>query len=216
MFRAFGERPAQTTYKVAQIGALSTGLYLANYYGNPEAWASISERDKEANFNIPLGLDFKDKSGNKRHLFIKIAKDQGQRFFCTIFDGMMAKFLGHPVDGHQIWMGLKDAFPIMPTQAMPPTLDALMGYTLNKDFWTNEDIWRGPETKEFKRMEYIPGFTHPALIEAGKYTGLSPTRLGYMLQQYFTQGNIFSSLTGEGMRAVMGKLPEHYKDRTKE
>ena len=216
VFRAFGERPAQTTYKVAQIGTLSTGLYLANYYGNPEAWAAISERDKEANFIIPLGLDFRDKSGNKKHMFIKIAKDQGQRFFCTMFDGLMAKYLGHPVDGQQIWMGLKDAFPIMPTQSLPPTLDAIMGYTLNKDFWSNEEIWKGPATEKFKRMEYIPGFTHPALIEAGKYTGLSPTRLGYMLQQYFTSGNIFSSLTGEGIRAIMGKIPEHYKDRTKE
>lgn len=218
VFRAFADRPAQTTYKVAQIGTLSTGLYLANYYGNPEAWASISERDKEANFIIPLGIDFKDKSGNTKHMFIKIAKDQGQRFFCTLFDGLMAKYLGHPVDGQQIWMSLHDAFPAMPTQSMPPTFDALFGYILNKDFWTKEDIWKGIETKtpKFKRDEYIPGFTHPALIEAGKYTGLSPTRLGYMLQQYFTSGNIFSSLTGEGIRAVMGKLPEHYRDRTKE
>lgn len=216
VFRAFGERPAQTTYKVAQIGALSTGLYLANYYGNPEAMAAISERDKESNFIITTPLKFKDKSGNDKHLFFKVAKDQGQRFFCTLFDGLMAKSLGHPVDGHQIWMGLQDAFPIMPTQSLPPTFDALMGYALNKDFWSNEDIWRGPETEKFKRMEYIPGFTHPALIEAGKYTGLSPTRLGYMLSQYFTSGNIYTSVVGEGLRAIMGKLPEEHQDRVQE
>ena len=218
IFRAFAERPAQTTFKVAQIGTLSTGLYLANKYSNPECWNSISERDKEANFIITTPLKYKDKSGNDKHLFFKVAKDQGQRFFCTLFDGMMAKYLGDPVDGHQIWMGLQDALPIMPTQNMPPTFDALLGYVLNKDFWTKEDIWRGVETKtpKYKRNEYVPGFTHPALIEAGKYTGLSPTRLGYMLQQYFTSGNIYTSLTGEGIRAIMGQLPEHYKDRTQE
>jgi hypothetical protein len=130
VFRAFADRPAQTTWKVAQIGALSTGLYLANKYSNPDCWNSISERDKEANFCITTPLSFTDKSGNKRHLFFKIAKDQGQRFFCTLFDGLMAKYLGDPVDGHQIWMGLQDALPIMPTQNMPPTFDALFGYVL--------------------------------------------------------------------------------------
>lgn len=216
VFRAAAERPAQTTYKVAQIGTLSTGLYLANKYSNPECWNSISERDKEANFIITTPLNFTDKSGNKRHLFFKIAKDQGQRFFCTLFDGMMAKYLGDPVDGQQIWMGLQDALPIMPTQNMPPTFDALFGYVLNRDFWTKEDIWRGPETEKFKRMEYVPGYTHPALIEAGKYTGLSPTRLGYMLSQYFTSGNIYTSVVGEGTRAIMGKIPEQYQDRVQE
>lgn len=216
VFRAFGERPAQTTWKVAQIGTLSTGLYLANKYSNPECWNSVSERDKEANFIITTPLKFKDKSGNEKHLFFKVAKDQGQRFFCTLFDGLMAKSLGDPVDGHQIWMGLQDAFPIMPTQSLPPTFDALLGYTLNKDFWSNEDIWRGPETEKFKRMEYVPGFTHPALIEAGKHTGLSPTRLGYALQQYFTHGNIYTSVVGEGTRVIMGKIPEQYQDRVQE
>ena len=216
IFRAVAERPAQTTYKVAQIGTLSTGLYLANKYSNPECWNSVSDRDKEANFIITTPLKFRDKSGNEKHLFFKVAKDQGQRFFCTLFDGLMAKYLGDPVDGHQIWMGLQDALPIMPTQNLPPTLDALLGYTLNKDFWTKEEIWRGPETEKYKRMEYVPGFTHPALIEAGKYTGLSPTRLGYMLQQYFTYGNIYTSVVGEGTRAIMGKIPEQYQDRVQE
>ncbi|KKK54460.1 hypothetical protein LCGC14_3084520, partial [marine sediment metagenome] len=134
----------------------------------------------------------------------------------TLFDGLMAKFLGDPVDGQQIWMGLQDAFPIMPTQSLPPAFDALLGYALNKDFWSGEDIWRGPETEKFKRMEYVPGYTHPALIEAGKYTGWSPTRLGYALQQYFTHGNIYTSVVGEGLRAIMGKLPEQYQDRVQE
>jgi len=218
IFRAFADRPAQTTYKVAQIGALSTGLYLANYYGNPEALKSISQRDQANNFCIPIGLDFKDKSGNKRHLFIKLAKDQGQRFFCTLFDGLMKKALGHPVDGSQVYMSLADAFPIIPTQNIPPTMDALLGYALNKDFWTREDIWRGPATGEMspeRRNEYNK-YTHPALIEIGKYTGASPERLNYALQQYFTYGNIYTSITGEGIRALMGKLPEEHRDKTKE
>jgi hypothetical protein len=218
IFRAFADRPAQTTYKVAQIGALSTGLYLANYYGNPEALKATSQRDQVNNFCIPIGLDFKDKDGNKRHLIIKIAKDQGQRFFCTLFDGLMKKALGHPVDGSQVYMSLADAFPIIPTQNIPPTMDALLGYALNKDFWTKEDIWRGPATGEMspeRRKEYNK-YTHPLLIEIGKYTGASPERLNYALQQYFTYGNIYTSITGEGIRALMGKLPEEHRDRTKE
>jgi len=130
----------------------------------------------------------------------------------------MKKALGHPVDGQQIYMSLADALPIIPTQNIPPTVDALLGYTLNKDFWTREDIWRGPATGEMspeRRKEYNK-YTHPALIEVGKITGWSPERLNYVLQQYFTYGNIYTSITGEGIRALMGKLPEEYRDRTKE
>ena len=52
VFRAAARNPKLFTYKVAQIGTLATGLYLANKHINPEAWEQISDRDKVSNWII--------------------------------------------------------------------------------------------------------------------------------------------------------------------
>jgi len=126
---------------------------------------------------------------------------------------MMAKAIGDPVDSEQVIMALQEAAPIIPTQTLPPSLDAVVGYALNKDLWRREDIWRGPQIKP---SEEWTDYTHPAFIKAGQITGASPERLKYMLQQYFTYGNIYTDVTGAGLRLMLGQMPEEYQDKIKE
>ena len=55
-----------------------------------------------------------------------------------------------------------------------PTLSALWGYMHNKDFWRNEDIWKGDPnvSPKFERYNETP----QAWVSFGEKTGLSPVR----------------------------------------
>lgn len=211
IFRALADRPVDTLWKFAQIGTMATGLYLANKHSNPECYDSVTDREKVNNFIITTPFKITDKSGNKRHFYLKIAKDQGQRIVCTLFENLMKKLLGEEVDPDQFPMALQDFLPIVPEQNIPPTLDALMGYVANKDFWTKEDIWK--KEKRTPREEFTI-YTHPALVGAGKITTLSPERLSYALSQVFTRGNIYTSLVSGGLSAIMNEMPEADKRKT--
>ena len=211
MFRAAKEKPAEFVYKIAEVGTLATGIYLANRYGNPECWDSISPYDKANNFIITTPLSYTDDEGNKRHLYFKIAKDQSQKLACTIFENMMAKYLGEDIDVDEVTLAAKQLIAIVPTEALPPTMDAILGYASNIDFWRNDEIWKRGEIES--AQEYTQ-YTHPAFVKIGEITGMSPERTRYALQQYFTYGNIYTSLTGGGLRLIMDKLPEDTKDQT--
>lgn len=213
IFRALADRPVQTLWKFANIGALATGLYLANKYMNPKALEQVSDRDKVNNFIITTPFSFTDKNGNERYLYFKIAKDQGQRVIATLFESLMGKALGEPVNGDQVAQSIQEFLPIIPSQNIPPSLDAMLGYFANKDFWTNQEIWRGD--KITPREEYTD-YTHPAFVKAGKVTGLSPERLSYSLSQFFTRGNIYTSLVGGGLTLVMKDQPKDIKRQTTE
>jgi len=211
IFRAAKEHPATFTYKAAEIGVLSTGIYLANKYGNPECWESVSDYDKANYFIVTTPLSYIDEEGNKRYLYFRVAKDQGQKIICTMFENLMAKSLGEDIDVEQVSQAAKEFIPLSPTERIPPMMDAMIGYLSNKDFWRNEDIWKGPQVEP--KEEYRPT-THPAYVKVGEMTGWSPERMRYALEQFFTSGNIYTSATGFGLRQIMDKLPEDVKDTT--
>lgn len=209
IFRSAKEKPLSFMYKTSQLGALSTGLYLANRFNNPECLESISDRDKVNNFIITTPLSYKDKEGNKRHLYFKVAKDQSQRIVSTIYENLMAKYLGEEINIDQVTQAAQDFIPIIPTQVVPPTFDAIMGYYANKDFWRNEDIWK--RQKVTSKEEYT-AYTPLIYIKAGEMTGLSPERTKYALQQYFTYGNIYTSVVGGGLNLLLKDVPKDKKE----
>lgn len=207
--RAIGRAPGKTAYKIGQIITLAAGLYLANNKINKECYDSIGSKDKEMNFIITTPFSLKDKRENKRYLFFKIAKDQGQRIFCSLTENMLNKLTGKPVNVDEITGSAQDAIQILPLTSLPPTISAILGYTANKDWWLNEDIWKGPKVKPGEEKTI---YTHPALEKAGK-VGLSPERLDYALKQIFTRGNIYTSIVSGGAGFLVNGLPE--KDKGK-
>lgn len=211
IFRAAKERPGTFVYKMAEIGTLATGLYLANKQSNPECWESVSDHDKANYFIITTPLSYQDEEGNTRHLYFRIAKDQGQKLTCTLFENMMAKYLGEDIDVDQITKAAQELITITPNGVIPPILDATLGYFANVDFWRNDEIWKRGDIEP--AQEYTQ-FTHPAFVKLGELTGLSPERTRYALTQYFTYGNIYTSATGGGLRLIMDKLPEDVKEQT--
>ncbi len=213
LFKAGAKNPKIFAYKTAQIGTLATSLYLANSNLNREAWESIHPREKVNNWIITTPFSYKDKNGDERYIYFKIAKDQGQRVFATMFESLMAKYMGEEVDVDQIIQSIEDAIPIMPETVIPPSLDAMLGYSMNKDFWRNQDIWRGPQV--LPREEWSL-YTHPAFIKFGDITGMSPERTRYALSQYFTSGNIYTSMAGYGWKQIFDEMPEAEKHKVTE
>jgi len=210
IFRAAKEKPALFAYKMAEIGTLATGLYLANRYSNPECWESISDHDKANYFIVTTPLSYNDEEGNKRHLYFRVAKDQGQRLTCTLFENLMAKYLGDEISVDQVTTAAQQFISIGPTD-LPPSIDAFLGYASNEDFWRREDVWKGPKVEA---KEEYRAYTHPAFVEWGELTGMSPERTRHALEQVFTGGNIYTSLVGGGLRQIMDPLPEDVKEET--
>lgn len=209
--RAGKENPKELAFKVAQLGVLSYGLYLANRLINEDAWDAIPAREKVNNFIITTPLSFTDEQGNTRYLYVAIAKDQAQRVFSSVFEAMAAKAIGDPVDGDQVAQAVGDFFPLMPGDFLPPTMSAWLGYAANKDFWRNEDIWKGPPIAA--REEYTR-YTHPSLIEAGELTGMSPERMGHAIRQVFTYGNIYTTAVGAGTRVLFEAVDPSVREQT--
>jgi hypothetical protein len=208
MGRAAVTNPKLFSVKVAQVGGLATMLYLANRLINEDAWEEIPDRDKVNNWIITTPYSYFDKTGTKRYIYFKIAKDQGQRVFSAIFEGIAAKSVGDEVNTDQISMAVKDFIPFSPTN-LPPTVDAILSYSANKDFWFNEDIWRGPEVRP---EEEYTRYTPEVYKKIGAATGLSPERLKNSLQQLFTYGNIWTSLVGGGTKLLLNDLDDKSKD----
>jgi hypothetical protein len=211
--RAATDNPGIFAYKSAQIGTLAMGLYMANRTQNPEAWNQVSPRDKINNWIITTPFSYKDKDGNRKHLYFKIAKDQGQRVMASVFEGLMAKYMGDKVDGEMIAQAAQDFIPIIPTETLPPAMDAILGYATNKDFWRMEDIWKGPQVEAYAEQTK---WTHPAYVKIGKVTELSPERTKYALSQFFTYGNVYTSLVGHGYSALTKEWPQEIKDKATE
>lgn len=192
-------------YKVAQIGALATYLYLENSKNNPEAWDQISDRQKVSNWIITTPFYKIDENGRKRYKYIAIAKDQGQRVFASIFEALTERSVEGKMPRKQVLASIADFLPLVPTQVLPPTLEAIMGYAMNKDFWYREDIWRGPKVEPSE--EFWAG-THPFFVQFGKVTRTSPIRMQYALGNIFTRRNIYSDLAGAGWKTITGALDD--------
>ncbi len=213
IFRAAKNNPGIFTYKAAQLGAVATGLYYANYMTNPECWKQVTDRDKEANFIITTPLTYQDDKGQTRYLYFKIAKDQGQRIITSVFESVMAKYHEGKFPSQQIWMAWEDLINVMPTDMLPPVLSSSLGYLLNKDFWTKEEIWRGPKVEA--GQEYDLNRTGPAFKALGN-VGLSPARSEYAVGRIIPFGNPFVGLVGGGLKTITGQLPEEIRQKSME
>ena len=201
--------------KASQIMGLSSGLYLANRFVNPKSLSQTNEQDRKNNFIIPMGdfFSFDDKEGNKRYWHAKIPKDQGQRFFATLAENLTIKALGDDIEPVSVVESLGEALPNI-SGIMPPAFKAVVGYALDINFWTKENVWRGAHLDD--PVEEINNYTHPAFTKGTKLiksgTGgiinLSPSRLQDALSQVFARGNVYTDVMGLGWQAIGGEISE--------
>ena len=218
VFRAAKNNPVIFTSKIAQVAILAQGLYLANKFVYGDKLDEISQQDRINNWNVILPLTYKDETGVERNHYIKIPKDQSQRALSILFEGMMAKAIGdEDYDYSMIVSAGKQALPVVPTEALPPLVEAAITYGFNKDMWTNEDIWKGSEQAD-KTQEYT-NRTPPVFVKGAKAikdtTGmeLSPERMRTALGTIFTRNNPYTDLVGIGFHKLMGEMPEQDRHR---
>jgi hypothetical protein len=199
--------------KALQIGAMAMGLYYANKKMYPEDWEDVPDFDKENSFIFLLPSTYKDKDGEERRRYFKLPKDQGQKVFAMIFENMARRLEGEKVDGIKIANVVKDYLPVVPGEVLPPVIEMMLGYSVNRDFWTREDIWRGEEV--IPQEEYNK-YTPEVFVQAGRVSGFSPERLRYATKQLFTNGNIWTSAVGYGAEEVMKVLTDDERERVSE
>lgn len=208
LFRGFKENPKIATYKMAQLATAATSIYLANYLTNPEALKAISDREKEANFIITTPISYEDDKGQTRYLYAKIAKDQGQRVVTSACESVMQKYFEGKSPTKQMLMAVNDLVNVW---SLPPTLAAGFSYLLNKDTWTNDDIWKGPKVEP--KEEYT-NRTHPFWKSFGQATGLSPERSSRAASKVIPANNPFVNLVGGSYRALTGSLSEELQKKS--
>lgn len=208
LFRGFKENPKIATYKMAQLATAATSIYLANYLTNPEALKAISDREKEANFIITTPISYEDDKGQTRYLYAKIAKDQGQRVVTSACESVMQKYFEGKSPTKQMLMAVNDLVNVW---SLPPTLAAGFSYLLNKDTWTNDDIWKGPKVDP---QEEYTNRTHPFWKSFGQVTGLSPDRSSRAASKVIPSNNPFVNLVGGSYRALTGSLSEELQKKS--
>jgi len=203
IFRAAGQRPGQTLYKMSQIGGVAALLYLLNTLGDDDKYKQVSPRDKVNYFNIPIPWgEYTDKAGNKRQLYFKIAKDQGQKIIASMAENMMAMALGKEAHPEEVAQAAGELSSVSFTN-LPPVVKAGIAYFQNYDLWRAKQIWtKGKMDKDSKEFDI---YTHDFWKKAGETSGLSPERMKTALQQFFTSGNIYSSMGEFAWNAMFEK-----------
>ena len=207
LLRAAKNDPGKFAWKATQLGLLSASLAYANALINPEIWDEIPDEEKARYFIIPRPeLSFTDNEGNKRHMYMRIAKDQGQQSIAALFESMAMMAQGRPFNRDQVVEAVKAILPVVPDGTIiPPFADALLGYVFNKDFFRNEDIWKG-EPLSKKSLEVTRG-TNPAYVKLTELPvigeDISPERLRYAVNQVFVSGNPFSWLVGGAFKQML-------------
>jgi len=209
---AFKKNPKLASFKAAQVMGIGFGLaYWAKHVAK-ECWESISDREKSTKFIIPTNISWKDRDGNKRWLYFPIAKDQGQRIFATIGEELANVAHGGNVNWNKLKMAATDFTPAGISN-IPPTFSSLFGYTFNKDFWKNEDIWKG--RKGVSPKEEYWNSTPKAWVMFGKATSLSPERSKRAFEKVMPQ-NFYTYIMGAATNQFFGTLDDKDKSQVSE
>lgn len=216
--RAFQKDPVGTTAKAAQLMIMGAATaYLSNQY-RKDSWEDIGDREKVSRWNFPLPFKYKNKEGNEVKSYISIPKDQSARVFATIGEVFADRQLGN-INGNQAWrriqMAIGDINPVDFIGLVPPSLSAVIGYALNKDFWTKEDIWKGRNVSP--HMEFYQGGTPEALVDFTQAMSnigieISPAKLESGMRQVMP-ANPVSALMGGAYDQVAASLSGEEKTK---
>jgi len=200
--------------KVAWLQTSAASLWLANYYANPEVLAQISSDELASNWIITTPLNFIDQQGNKRGLYFKIKKDNTMIAATQMVELLLERYhFGRVPDG-AVLESFKKSLPVGNQLPLPPTLMAGVTYMSNHDFWTDNEIWKGPDVppeEEFQMGPRRP--TPPFWKDVGDWTGLSPMRTEAAVKKLAPQ-NPYTDLAGMSYKMLTEGLTDFDKSRT--
>ncbi len=213
IFRAIKEDPALATFKAAQVVTAGAGLAYWNRTVNKDCWEHISDYQKVRNWIVTTPFTYKDENGDTRYVYMSIPKEQSQRVFSAIGEELTEKNMTGRANFEKIKMGANDAIPISPVDIgtrLPPTMSAILSYPTNKDFWRNQDIWKG--RKGISPKEEYWNTTPQPWVLWGKATGMSPVRTQAAVQK-IVPSNFYTAIMGVPWQQTFGSLEEKDKDK---
>ncbi len=208
LLRAPKKDPKAFATKTAWIAGTASSLWLANNSVNPEAYEEIDERVRNDNWIITTPFFYNDERGNKRYMYYRIPKDQGQRIVASSTDALLDYTYNNKIPSDQVLKGLKDLASVVPTSdPLPPLLDAYLGYNHNVDFFRSKPIFNDQGRPVEPKAEFNKN-TGKAFIDLGEITGMSPARTEYAVKQFTTNRNIWTDLVGGGYKMLTGGQEE--------
>jgi len=178
----FRKNPAMATFKAAQYILLGMGMAFWNRMMNKDGWESVSDRDKESMWIFSLPVSYNDPQGIKRHMYVRLPKDQAFRVFSTIGEQITEKSLTGKADMEAVQTAVEDAIPLDSSKFVPPTVKAFLAYSVNKDFYNKVDIWNG--RKVSPENEWTAQTPELAVLW-GRTSGMSPARTAGALSNIF-------------------------------
>jgi len=210
IFRAYRSNPKIAVFKTAQLVGFAAGLAYWNKRLNEEAYDSISDREKATKFIMTTPLFYTDKDGFKRYIYFGIPKDQGQRLFAMIGEQMINMTQTGKVNFEALKMAATDFIPVDAGNILPPTMSAFMGYVFNKDFWRNENIWKG--RRGISPKEEFWNSTPKAWVVWGDKTSLSPERSKRAFHKVVPQ-NAYTYMLEAFVPQLFGNLSEAEQEK---
>lgn len=231
LFRTFEPNSGTATsnsIKLAQFGALITGLYILNRSRNKQAMEDLKD-DARVKNSLPIVLG-KDAGvvvdGQTRYPYFRVALDPSQVFFKTLIESLAAKAYGDEVDVPKVMGTLKELLPA--NTSGNPLLQGLAAYALNKDLWNFEDVYKGYEGprpyqgptaltgKDSSNLEVLEdtGVENRLYNKIGQVTGLSPTRLKALTEAYLTRDEFFSTITFSAYDGILNAMDDSERKQT--
>lgn len=217
MARAFKQDKSAFAAKALQLMAMGAGLAYTAYTVDPKTTEQIPDREKVSRWNFPLPQKIKGRFGETISNYFSIPKDQSSRIFATIGEVITERAMGK-ISGKKAWrkigMAFSDINPIDVIGFIPPSMSMIVGYSLNKNFWMNDDIWKGQ--KVHPHAEYYSG-TSKALVDVANELSkigieISPARMEASAGQVLPR-NPITSFMGGTYRQLTDGIPEDEKEK---
>lgn len=200
--RAAKRNPKAFSAKVAQIGAVSTALYL--YNSQYDEWDDISPDIKARNFVIMLPFTSTDDNGKQKRQYVTIPKALELSAITQLFDNAAQLTTTGKMDTDVTMKSLKTSIPtINPFDV--PALNAAWTYIANYDRFKNEKIWKGQQV--LPEDEYTKN-TSELFKNIGSAFGVSPSRLETATGKVITDPkyNIYSIMVGKAYNSIKESL----------
>ena len=198
----------KTLAKYAQVMGIAGAMAWYNRTQEPENYFKLSDTERYNNWVIPISdMVIHDKeSGRDIPMYLRFAKDQGQRAVAGLIDVGMAIAMKDEksldVISKYLDRTLENVSPIT-VSMLPPALKIIAGWKSNKDIFYNAEIWKGdytvenpyrvnPETGEF--AQDVAGVWN-SFANGESYT-LDPTQLDFAFKQLGSQSQPVFELFG--------------------
>jgi len=225
--RSAKESPAAFTYKLAQIMAAASGVYLYTKSNHPYLLDQVSPDIRNHYWVLPLGgLHFTDNDGNTRYLYMTIPKEQGAKFFASIAENATAIAVGDDPQFDSMKRLGVDSLSIIPNNSLPPTASAMAAYFHNIDTWRWDEIYKDDKVQKWlEKTEQTPSFFQIVGLQSAEFQsklsgknleeveGVSPMRLQTALSTLMTRNNAFGYGLGQAFDHTMkslDKFPDVY------